>query len=423
LRQKKARLLGYPTFADYVLEVRMARSKERVRSFLLDLFERVRTRFQEETEELREFFARKSGLKGEEFMPWDLPFYAERMKEERFLLSEEDLRPYFPLDGVLSGLFSLSQILFDIRIEEVSLARGAISTWHPDVRVFRVSDSRGYDRGGFYLDLFPRPGKRTGAWMNGLVMGGKDLKGGFRPHVGVICANLTPPGETQPSLLTFSEVETLFHEFGHLLHHLLSDVSLPALGGTRVAWDFVEVPSQFLENFCYEKEVVRLFSRHWIRGDPLPEEWIEILRAQRNFRATSELVRQVSYALLDLELHSEFDPSKEDPVAFAYKLLSPFSPAPLPPDYAMICTFHHLFDDPVGYAAGYYSYKWSEVLEADLFRQFAREGVLNTRLGIELRETILSRGDSEDPELLFRSLMGRDPDPYALLERIFATEH
>jgi oligopeptidase A len=223
-------------------------------------------------------------------------------------------------------------------------------------------------------------------------------------------------------LLTFSEVETLFHEFGHLLHHLLSDVPLPPLGGTRVDWDFVEVPSQLLENWCYEKEGAKLFFGHQTTGDPLPEEWLKILKARRNFRAATEMIRQISYSLLDLELHSEFDPSKEDPVAFAYKLQSRFSPAPLPPDYAMICTFHHLFDDPVGYAAGYYSYKWSEALEADLFRRFAREGVLNPHLGEELKRTILSRGDSEDPLILFRSFMGRDPDPSALLERIFTPE-
>lgn len=423
LRKKKAKILGYPSFADFVLEPRMARNSERALDFLYDLTRRAHDRFLEETEELREFFAHHSGEDPGELKPWDLLFYEERLREERFSLSEEMLRPYFPLSRVLEGVMRLAEILYGLKFEEILKGDPLFpSCWHPQVRYFRAYDEEGYLRGGFYLDLHPREGKREGAWMNGLVVGGPLPLGGFHPHTAVICANLTPPHESEPSLLSFTEVQTLFHEFGHLLHHLLSDVPIRFLGGTRVAWDFVELPSQLMESWCWEEKAVPFFSSHWQTGEPLPPETIRTLRKMRGFRAASELMRQCSYGILDLRIHRDYDPQKDgDPVSFSRHLLNRYAPVPLPSDYALVASFHHLFADPVGYAAGYYSYQWSEVLAADLFRRFEREGVLNPNLGRELRRTLLSRGDSQDPEVLFRNFMGRDPDPGALFERLFSS--
>jgi oligopeptidase A len=241
----------------------------------------------------------------------------------------------------------------------------------------------------------------------------------FEPHTGAICGNLTPPLDHRPALLTHREVETIFHEFGHLLHQLLSKVELRSLAGTNVAWDFVELPSQLLENWCWEREALDLFARHYQTGEPVPEALYQKMRRARTYRAASAQMRQIGFGLLDFALHVDYDPaSSADIVAFSRELLQPFTPAPLPPDYAMVAAFTHLFGDPVGYAAGYYSYKWAEVLDADVFRVFRSNGVFHRATGRRLRDSILSRGDSADPADLFREFMGRDPDPEALMERL-----
>jgi oligopeptidase A len=289
--------------------------------------------------------------------------------------------------------------------------------------IYDASRARGEELvGAFYADWFPRENKRGGAWMDNLITGegrGEGLDPGFQePHLGLICGNLTPPGEDRPSLLTHREVQTIFHEFGHLLHHCLSRVELRGFAGVNVAWDFVELPSQIMENWTWEREALDLFARHYQTGAPIPSALLEKMRAARNFRAANAQMRQLGFGLVDLALHRDIPQGSDiDLLAFARNILQQFSPARLPEPYAMIVSFTHLFSSPVGYGAGYYSYKWSEVLDADAFTSFQHGGIFSREVGGRFRDRILSRGDSEDPAELYRSFMGRDPDPNALLER------
>jgi oligopeptidase A len=281
-----------------------------------------------------------------------------------------------------------------------------------------MSDENGELIGAFYADWHPRESKRGGAWMGSFITGGP-VDDRFQPHLAVMCGNLTPPLAENPSLLTHREVETIFHEFGHLLHHCLSRVEIRSLAGTNVAWDFVELPSQIMENWCWERDALDLFARHYRTGEPIPEGLFVRMKRARTFRSANAQMRQLSLGFLDLALHREYDPARDgDAVAYARRLLDPFTPAPLPDDYAMVASFQHLFADPVGYGAGYYSYKWAEVLDADAFTRFREAAIFSREVGREFREKILARGDSEDPSALYRDFMGRDPDPQALLERL-----
>jgi oligopeptidase A len=414
LRNEKARLLGYGNFADLVVSDRMAKTSQRARHFLEDLEQRSRLAFENEKLDLVAFRRELEANPSATIEPWDVGYYAEKLRSRRYEFDEEALRPYFPLESVLSGMFDLVRRLYGIRVEAAS----GMPVWHESVRAYSVSDETdGSVLGVFYADLFPREQKRGGAWMNAFVTG-EPASTGHTPHVGLICANLTPPVGSEPSLLGHREVETIFHEFGHLLHHLLSRVEVRSLAGTSVAWDFVELPSQIMENFCWERASLDLFARHYKTGEAIPEQLFSRMRAARTYRGASAMMRQLGFGLVDLLLHTELETlGQRDVLDYCREVMGRFSPAPLPSDYAMITSFGHLFAHPVGYAGGYYSYKWAEVLDADAFSRFRDDGLFSRSVGADFRDKLLSRGDSRDPMELFVDFMGREPDLKPLLER------
>jgi oligopeptidase A len=414
LRREQATLLGFADFPDFVLQPRMAHDGATARRFVSDLRDRVLPAFHAENADLQQFRRELEGPDAPAIAPWDVAYYAEKQRQARYDFDDEALRPYFAAPAVLAGMFEVVHRLYGIRVAESA----DIEAWHPDVRAYSVDDEHGARLGYFYADLYPRDSKRAGAWMNAFLTGAPDGRGGLGPHLGLICANLSPAVDGAPPLLAHDEVETLFHEFGHLLHHLLTRVEIRSLAGTNVAWDFVELPSQIMENWCWEREALDLFARHWLTGEPVPEDLFRKLLAARNFRAANATMRQLGFAAADLDLHTGVPPKDGDAVlARARAVMAVHTPTALPADYAMIARFGHLFANPVGYAAGYYSYKWAEVLDADAFGRFRREGVLSRAVGQAFRRAILSQGDSRDPAELFREFMGRDPDPEALLTR------
>jgi oligopeptidase A len=411
LRREKAHLLGYRDFADLVLEDRMAHKGDRAQEFLADLKAKTDAHFEKENLELAAFAGRAT------LHPWDIAYYAEKQRAALYDFDEEALRPYFPLDSVVQGMFEIVERLYGIRV----LEKPGVPVWEPQVKYYQIHDeSRPPNNtviGAFYADWFPRENKRGGAWMDAFITGvafGNRLE----PHAGLICGNLTPPGGDRPSLLTHREVQTIFHEFGHLLHHCLSQVEVRSLAGANVAWDFVELPSQIMENWCWEREALDLFARHFETRQPVPRDLFEKMVNARNFRAANAQMRQLGFGFVDLSLHRDYSAQSHGEVlAYARDILQAFSPATLPQQYGMIASFTHLFASPVGYGAGYYSYKWAEVLDADAFTMFQTRGIFSRDVGARFRENILSRGDSQDPAELYRTFMGRDPDPNALLER------
>ena len=413
LRRAKATLLGYDNFADLVLEDRMAKTGAKAREFVDDLRERSRDAFGTENEALQAFRRELEGKDAPPLAPWDVGYYAEKQRRAQYDFDEEALRPYFPLTRVLDGMFGLVQRLYGVKIE----AAPEIPTWHESADAYRLCDEQGQFLGVFYVDTFPRETKRDGAWMNGLITGEQSSQG-LSPHLGLICANVTKPVGDKPALLTHREVETMFHEFGHLIHHMLSRVEVRSLGGTNVAWDFVELPSQIMENWCWEREALDLFARHWETGEVIPEDLFGKLTKARTYRAANAMMRQLGFATVDLLMHVDLDPETEqDVMGRAREVLAMHAPAPLPDDYGMVASFGHLFAHPVGYAAAYYSYKWAEVLDADAFTRFRKEGLFSPDVGGQFRETILSKGDSRDPMDLYRDFMGREPSVQPLLER------
>lgn len=412
LRREKASLLGYKSFADFQTEDRMAKSGDNVKKFLGELDEQSRPAFDKENAELQAFRKSLEGSSARPLQAWDISYYAEKMSQKLYDVDEEVLRPYLPVDQVMEGMFELVRRLYGIDVKLV--ANSAV--WDPAVKFYEIRDKDGTVLAHFYADWHPRESKRGGAWMNPLHVGGPAASG-FQPHVGLICGNMTAPVDGKPALLTHREVETIFHEFGHLLHLALSRASIPSLAGTNVAWDFVELPSQIMENFTWERPSVDLFAKHYQNGEVLPEDLFGKLLKLRNFRSANAMIRQLGFGTTDILLHTDYtgNDTQGDPVTYSRNVLSRFSPAPLPAEAAQIASFAHIFAG--GYAAGYYSYKWSEVLDADAFTKFKTAGVMSPEAGERFRRTILENGNVQDAGQLYREFMGRGPDVKPLLRR------
>ncbi len=405
LRHELAQLLGFKNFADYALATRMAKSSKQVLSFLDDLARRCMPAAREEFSDLEEFAGRKLNA-------WDISFYSEKLKEQRFKVSQEALRPYFPLPKVLHGLFALVYKLYGIRVRE----NAAVSVWHPSVRFYDLVDDGEQVVAGFYLDPYSRNDKRSGAWMDECVIA-KSLPSGTSTPVAQLVCNFTAPVGTSPSLLTHNEVTTLFHEFGHGLHHMLTRVAYPSIAGINgVAWDAVELPSQFMENFVWRAEVLPLISAHVSSGEPLPLDMLQRLLGTRTFNAALGTLRQIEFASFDFELHASFDPALGARVAETLdSVRKRVAVVPFAPFNRMPASFAHIFSG--GYAAGYYSYKWAEVLAADAFEAFEEAGVFDASTAMRFRDSILARGGSVDAMDAFVRFRGRQPDVRPLLKQ------
>jgi Zn-dependent oligopeptidase len=407
-RFERAQLLGYNTHAHFVLEERMAETPEKVNTFLNELLEKAKPAANQEFKNLEEFAKNLDGI--DQLQKWDSGYYSEKLKQKLFSLDDEQLKPYFKLENVIKGAFTVAERLFGLQFEEID----TIDKYHEDVLTYKVTDNEGELVSIFYADFFPRSGKRDGAWMTSykpqMVKDGKNE----RPHVSIVC-NFTKPTKSKPSLLTFNEVTTLFHEFGHALHGMLANTTYPSLSGTSVYWDFVELPSQILENWCYEEETLKLFATHYETGAVIPMELIEKIKASATFHEGMQTMRQLSFGLLDMSWHG-VDPSKITNVK-AFEIEA-FGGTSLYPDVAENCmstSFAHIFQG--GYSSGYYSYKWAEVLDADAFEYFKEEGIFNTTVADKFKAFVLSQGGTENPMTLYKKFRGQEPKPEALLRR------
>jgi oligopeptidase A len=418
LRQAEAELLGYASYAEASLAAKMAPSVEAVEQLLEELRSASYDAAKQELAELRDYAASKGETA--ELQQWDITFWSERLREEKFDFNAEELRPYFPLDQVLTGLFDLSKRIFGVVI---TAADGEAPVWHPDVRYFQVADESGKAIAHFYLDPYSRPAeKRGGAWMDDCISRAKVFNNGaseVRLPVAYLICNQTPPVDDKPSLMTFNEVETLFHEFGHGLHHMLTRVDYAKAAGTRnVEWDAVELPSQFMENWCYDRPTLLSLGKHYQTGEPLPERYYQKLLAARTFMSGSVMLRQIHFSWVDLELHHRYRPGQGETAADVRQRLAKTTTVmpPLPED-DFLCAFGHIFAG--GYAAGYYSYKWAEVLSADAFAAFEEAGLDDpeaiAQVGQRYRETVLALGGSKHPMEVFKSFWGREPNTTALL--------
>jgi peptidyl-dipeptidase Dcp len=408
LRHERAELLGYASHADFVLEERMAETPDKVNVFLQELLEKAKPAAEAEFDELEKFAKELDGI--DKLQKWDSAYYSEKLKQKLFDLDDEILKPYFPLPQVVNGVFTIAGELFGLRFEKAV----DIDTYHDEVETYKVFDQNGAFVSHFYADFHPRAGKRGGAWMTSYrsqyVLNGENV----RPQVSNVC-NFTRPTSQQPSLLTFNEVKTLFHEFGHALHGMLADTTYPSLSGTSVYWDFVELPSQIMENWCYEKEALELFAKHYKTSESIPMEIIERLKDSATFQQGMATLRQLSFGMLDMAWHSKDPSSVDDPKEFEDATFERTRLFPPSQETCMSTAFSHIFQG--GYSSGYYSYKWAEVLDADAFAYFKQKGIFNKEVAAEFSKHILSKGGTEKPMLLYKRFRGCEPQIDALLER------
>lgn len=408
LRYQKAVLLGYSNYAHFILEERMAESPEKVELFLADLLEKAKPAAKREFKEMEAFARELDQI--DHLEKWDAAYYSEKLKQKLFDLDDEILKPYFEINNVIQGVFLISEKLYGLNFKEVF----DVDKYHEEVKTFLVTDESNEKVALFYADFHPRDGKRGGAWMTSYKPQQKRNAKNERPHISIVC-NFTKPTEEEPSLLTFNEVTTLFHEFGHALHGMLADTTYPSLSGTNVYWDFVELPSQVLENWCYERKSLELFAKHYKTGEIIPMQLIEKIKDAATFQEGMATMRQISFAILDLSWHN-IDPRRVTNVKEHEEIA--FSPTKLFPEVQENCmstSFSHIFQG--GYAAGYYSYKWAEVLDADTFEYFKEEGIFNRETARKFKETVLSQGGTQHPLTLYRSFRGKEPQPEALLRR------
>ena len=408
LRFERANLLGYRTHAHFVLEERMAETPEKVHSFLNEMLEKAKPAAEREFYQLEEFAKKLDGI--DRLEKWDSSYYSEKLKQELFNLDDEKLKPYFKLENVINGVFKVAENLFDLQFEEVH----DIEKYHDEVKTYKVYDTDKNFISLFYADFHPRAGKRGGAWMTSFKSQWKRNGENVRPHISNVC-NFTPSTKSKPSLLTFNEVTTLFHEFGHGLHGMLANTTYPSLSGTSVFWDFVELPSQVLENWCYEKEALELFAKHYETSETIPMELVQKIKESATFQEGMQTLRQLSFGLLDMSWHG-VDPTgitnvkqHEDEVFKNTNLY------PETPETCMSTAFSHIFQG--GYSSGYYSYKWAEVLDADAFAYFKEKGIFNKEVATKFKDNVLSKGGTENPMVLYKRFRGAEPKVEALLER------
>ncbi|MDG2437150.1 MAG: M3 family metallopeptidase [Polaribacter sp.] len=408
LRYQRANLLGYKTHAHFVLEERMAETPEKVIEFSNNLLEKAKPAALKEFKNLENYAKKLDGI--DQLQKWDGAYYSEKLKKELFDLDQELLKPYFKLENVIGGVFTIASKLYDLKFEEVF----NIDTYHKDVKTYNVTDTNGNFVAVFYADFHPRKGKRNGAWMTSYKS--QQIKNGIneRPQISIVC-NFTKPTETKPSLLTFNEVTTLFHEFGHALHGMLANTTYNSLSGTSVSWDFVELPSQILENWCFEKEALELFAKHFETGEVIPMKYVAKIKESASFHEGMQTLRQLSFGLLDMQWHGQ-NPSEITSVKEFEN--EAFADTKLYPDIIENCmstAFSHIFQG--GYSAGYYSYKWAEVLDADAFEYFLEKGIFHKEVATKFKENVLSKGGTEKPMELYKRFRGKEPKPDALLKR------
>ncbi|BDD12740.1 peptidase M3 (plasmid) [Fulvitalea axinellae] len=408
LRLERAKVLGYRSHADFILEERMAGSAQQVDEFLDELLKKAKPAGERDVAEVADFAKKTDGI--DQLQRWDWAYYAEKLKKEKFDINDEILKPYFRLEKVVDGVFEVAQKLYGLTFT----ANKDIPVYHPDVTAYEVNDANGKHLAVFYADFFPRATKRNGAWMTSFKGQYVENDSEHRPHVSIVC-NFTKPTASTPSLLTFNEVTTLFHEFGHALHGMLANGTYETLSGTNVFWDFVELPSQILENWAYEKECLDIFAKHFETDEDIPADLIQKIKDSAVFMEGYQFVRQISFGRLDMAWHNRTEPFEGDVYGYEGSAMEATELLPKVPGTNMSCSFSHIFQG--GYSAGYYSYKWAEVLEADAFEHFKEKGIFDKDTAEKFRKNILSAGGSEHPMTLYKRFRGKEPDAEALLRK------